>query len=265
MGKVYLVGAGPGDPDLLTVKAVQTLGIATVVLHDALVSSGVLALISLRARVIDVGKRCGQKHISQDEINDLLVTYAKSGETVVRLKSGDPLVFGRAAEELDILRDAGIAVEIVSGVTAGLAAAATLKTALTDRRTADHLLFVSAHRGHGKENSAWQTLVHNRTTLVVYMPGDCTGVVLELYRAGLSNSTPCAIVSKVSSPEEQWYRTTLGSLERAPRMPSPSILVVGETLTHRELRALCPEGALSGEVPSSHQQHWLNFDDWSPL
>lgn len=264
-GKVYLVGAGPGDPDLLTVRAVRTLGFATVVLHDALVSNDVLALISPGARVIDVGKRCGRKHISQEKINDLLVTYATSGETVVRLKSGDPLVFGRAGEELDILHEAGIDVEIVSGITAGLAAAATLKTALTDRRSADDLLFVSAHRSHGKDDSAWRTLIHRRATIVVYMPGNCGRVVQELYKAGLSKSTPCAIVSKVSSPDEQWYRTTLASLDRAPAMPSPSILIVGETLAHREPRAVCPEGASLSDISGDQLHQWLNPDDWFPL
>jgi uroporphyrin-III C-methyltransferase len=229
-GKVYLVGAGPGDPDLLTVRAVRILGLANVVLHDALVSAAVLALISPRARVINVGKRCGRKSITQDEINDLLVRFAITGEVVVRLKSGDPSIFGRAGEELDFLRQAGIDVEIVPGVTASLAAAAKIGISLTDRRRADQLLLISAHRSHGKENSDWQTLVNRRTTVVVYMPGEYDGVAEELRRAGLRASTPCAIVSKVSTPDEQWYQTTLELLHRAPLLPSPCVLIVGETV-----------------------------------
>ena len=229
-GKVFLVGSGPGDPDLLTVKAARTLGLADVVLHDALVSAEVLALIPARARVMNVGKRCGHKSITQEEINDLLVKFAAAGQTVVRLKSGDPSIFGRAGEELDALRDAGIEVEIVPGVTASLAAAAKIGISLTDRRRAEQLLFISAHRGHGKEDCDWQTLVNHRTTVVVYMPGEYETVADDLQKAGLSESTPCAIVSKVSSPDEQWYQTTLGSLKNVPAMASPCVLIVGETL-----------------------------------
>ena len=228
--KVYLVGAGPGDPDLLTVRAVRTLRMASVVLHDALVSTEVLALVSRHARVMNVGKRCGRKHITQDEINDLLLRFSLSGEVVVRLKSGDPLIFGRAGEELDVLRRAGIEVEIVPGVTAALAAAATVQASLTDRRTADQLLVVSAHHGHGKDNSDWQSLVTSRTTIVVYMPGEYANVAEDLRRAGLSASTPCAVISKVSSAEEQHYHTTLELLDRAPILPSPCVLIVGQTL-----------------------------------
>jgi uroporphyrin-III C-methyltransferase len=229
-GKVYLVGAGSGDPDLLTVKAGRILRSADVVLHDALVSPEVLALVSPRARVMNVGKRCGHKRITQEEINDLLVQFALAGDTVVRLKSGDPSIFGRAGEEIDVLREAGIEVEIIPGVTASLAAAAKVQVSLTDRRRADQLLLISAHGGYGKDDTHWQTLLDSRTTVVVYMPGEYGGVAEKLRSAGLSNATPCVIVSKVSNPDEQWYRTTLGSLHNAPCLPSPCVLVVGETL-----------------------------------
>jgi uroporphyrin-III C-methyltransferase len=228
--KVYLVGAGPGDPDLLTVRAVRTLGLADVVLHDALVSTAVLGLVSPRARIVNVGKRCGRKSIPQDQINDLLLRFSSLGEMVVRLKSGDPMIFGRAGEELDVLRRAGVEVEIVPGVTAALAAAAAVQVSLTDRRTADQLLVISAHRGLGKDCPDWHNLVTSRTTVVVYMPGEYAGVVEDLRRAGLSASTPCAVISKVSSPEEQRYQTTLGSLHLARILPSPCVLIVGETL-----------------------------------
>lgn len=258
--KVYLVGAGPGDPDLLTVKAVRTLGLADVVLHDALVSTEVLALVSPRARIMNVGKRCGRKSITQDEINDLLLRFSSSGEVVVRLKSGDPLIFGRAGDELDVLRRAGIEVEIVPGVTAALAAAATVQASLTDRRTADQLLVVSAHRRPGKDDSDWHRLVTSRTTVVVYMPGEYASVAEDLCRAGLSTSTPCAVISRVSSAGEQRYQTTLGLLHRAPILPSPCVLIVGDTLARAaspESRTLClqsipPEGDSrqpSGSLP----------------
>jgi len=243
-GKAYLVGAGPGDPDLLTVKAVRTLGFADVVLHDALVSAEVLTLISPKAQVINVGKRCGNKNISQEEINRLLVLYARTGKTVIRLKSGDPSIFGRAGEELDYLREAGIEVEIVPGITASLAAAARVQASLTDRRIADQLLFISAHRKPGKDTCNWHALVTNRTTVVIYMPGEYAGVAEDLRRAGLSGSTPCAIVSRVSSPEERWHQTTLKLLTEAPSLPSPCVLIVGETLAaaaSRDIRSLCEE------------------------
>ena len=250
-GKVYLVGAGPGDPDLLTVKAVRTLEFADLVLHDALVSAEVLALVSPQAQIINVGKRCGRKSITQEQINDLLVRFATAGNVVVRLKSGDPSIFGRAGEELDVLRDAGIEVEIIPGVTASLAAAAKVGVSLTDRRRADQLLFISAHRGHGKETSQWRTLVDCRTTVVVYMPGEYEGVAEDLLRAGLSESTPCVIVSKVSNPDEQSYHTTIGALHRAPVMPSPCVLIVGETVaTTTEFRSQVLQG-----LPS-HEEMW---------
>lgn len=254
-GKVYLVGAGPGDPELLTVRAVRTLGLADVVLHDALVSLEVLALISPHARTINVGKRCGQKSITQDELNHLLVRFATSGEIVVRLKGGDPLIFGRAGEELDALQRAGVEVEIVPGVTAALAAAAKVRASLTDRRTADQLLVISAHRQHGKESSNWHTLVTSRTTFVIYMPGNYAEVATDLSRAGLKRSTPCAIVSRVSRPDEQWHQTTLGLLPRAPALPSPCVLIVGEALNMAaapELRSLCLQGIpFQGEYPQT--------------
>ena len=247
-GKVYLVGAGPGDPDLLTVKAVRTLGLADIVLHDALVSAQVLALVSPEAQVINVGKRCGKKSISQEEINSLLVGYATAGKTVIRLKSGDPSIFGRAGEELDCLREAGLEIEIVPGITASLAAAARVKAPLTDRRMADQLLFISAHRRPGKDTCDWRAVVTSRTTVVIYMPGEYAGIAEDLRQAGLTGSTPCAIVSMVSSREEQWHQTTLESLPEAPGLPSPCILIVGETLAaapSREIRSLCRENVPS--------------------
>lgn len=233
-GKVYLVGAGPGDPDLLTVRALRTLELAEVVLHDALVSEEVLALASPQASLVNVGKRCGRKGIAQEEINDLLVQYASAGKIVVRLKSGDPSIFGRAGEEIDVLRVAGIEVEIVPGVTASFAAAAKIQASLTDRRRADQLLFISAHRCPGKQDCEWRSVVSNRTTVVVYMPGEYQGVAEDMLRAGLSDSTPCAIVSKVSSRDEQWHRTTLGNLHSVPTLPSPCVLIVGEAVRAAE-------------------------------
>jgi len=146
-GKVYLVGAGPGDPELLTLKAAKLLARAEVVLHDSLVSREVMALISSDVLLVDVGKRAGKKLLTQDEINSLLVSYAQQGKLVIRLKGGDPLLFGRAGEEMEALRRAGIPFEIVPGITAAVGAAAAAKISLTDRRVASQALFTTFSRG----------------------------------------------------------------------------------------------------------------------
>ena len=154
IGKVYLVGAGPGDPELLTRKAWRVLQSAQVVLHDDLVSQEILRVLPLSAQVVNVGKRCGAKGISQAEINALMVKLAREGKIVARLKSGDPLLFGRAGEEMEALRAAGIEFDVIPGVTAALGAAAAAQISLTDRRHASRVVFVTAHRegGTGLQN-----------------------------------------------------------------------------------------------------------------
>jgi uroporphyrin-III C-methyltransferase len=172
--KVFLVGAGPGDPDLLTVKAHALIRAAEVILHDDLVSAPILALANPHAMVVNVGKRCGTKNITQSEINRLMIASARRGLSVIRLKSGDPGLFGRLAEERDALESAGIPYEIVPGVTAALSAAASLGVSLTDRRTSSRIVVISAHRAHENENEPpadWRGLASNSSTLVIYMPG----------------------------------------------------------------------------------------------
>lgn len=227
-GKVYLVGAGPGDPALLTLKAVRLLRAADVVLHDELVAPEILALIPPVAEVRNVGKRCGQKRITQAEIHGLLIAYADRGLTVVRLKGGDPLIFGRAGEEMQALRDAGIEFEVVPGVTAACAAAAAARIPLTDRRLASQLVFLTGHRCCGKTATDWQDVVSPEATLVIHMPGeDYAGLAAELCAAGLRRDTPCVIVSRAATPEEQIHRTTLEDLSRVPRLPAPALLIIG--------------------------------------
>jgi len=153
-GKVYLVGGGPGDPELLTLKAAKILGRANIVLHDALVSREVLALAAAGAERIDVGKRCGTKLLTQEEINALMISYAKSHKVVVRLKGGDPLFFGRAGEEIAALREAGVEFEIVPGITAGFAAAAAARFSLTDRRVASQVLFTTIQRNFQQHDAS---------------------------------------------------------------------------------------------------------------
>src|SRR5580693_8345170 len=195
MGRVYLVGAGLGDPELLTLKAARLLEQADVVLHDSLVSREVLARIPTRAEVIDVGKRCGRKLLTQDEINALLVSYAASHQVVVRLKGGDPSIFGRAGEELEALRKARVEFEVVPGVTAALGAAAAAGISLTDRRVASQVLLTTFSRGADGNAMEWGCLTP-ATTLVLYMPGpDYAEVSRQLVDAGFLVDLPCAIVS----------------------------------------------------------------------
>lgn len=240
-GKVYLVGAGPGDPDLLTCKAWRLLQASDVVLHDDLVSPDVLALAPPYAQVLSVGKRCGHRTISQEEINRLMVSYAQSGLTVVRLKCGDPEIFGRLGEEVEALQEAEIDFEIVPGVTAACAAAASAGIALTDRRLASELVFLTGHRASGEwSDRGWRGL-SPRSTVVVYMPGShYQGLVERLCEAGLSPQTPCLIVASASRPDARRQLTTLEHLPQAWLKALPSVLIVGAVagLGHRPRKEL---------------------------
>jgi uroporphyrin-III C-methyltransferase len=219
---------------LLTVKASALLRSADIVLHDDLVPTPIVALANARAMVLNVGKRCGAKLITQREINGLMIDSARRGMNVVRVKSGDPAIFGRLGEELEALEAAGVAFEVVPGVTAGLAAAATLNISLTDRRKGSRILIVSGH--HARENSRengndWSGLVRDDVTLVVYMPGhDFSAFAKELLEAGLPPETPSVIVSRVTTRDEQRHWTTAGRLKHAPRLKSPTILLIGRSL-----------------------------------
>ena len=237
-GKVFLVGAGPGDPNLLTVKAHALIRSAEVILHDDLVSAPILALASPHAMAVNVGKRCGTKNITQSEINRLMIASARRGLSVVRLKSGDPALFGRLAEERDALESAGVPYEIVPGVTAAFSAAASLGVSLTDRRTNSRIVVISAHRAHENENEPptdWRTLAANSSTLVIYMPGrNLAALRQELLDAGLAADTPAAIVSAASTPQQREHRTTLDQLDTPPPMAAPTILLIGRTLEHAQ-------------------------------
>lgn len=228
MGKVYLVGAGPGDPELLTLKAARILANAGVVLHDALVSPAILGLVGKQANIIDIGKRCRHKLLTQEEINSLLVRYAQEHAVVVRLKGGDPSVFGRAGEEIAALNEAGVEFEIVPGITTALAAAASAKISLTDRRFASSLTLMTAHRGREEDSVEWDRLVTSGSTIAIYMPGtDYHALSAELRSAGLPGDTPCIVVSQVASASEQKLYTTLDRLASSAALPAPSLVLVG--------------------------------------
>ncbi len=253
-GKVFLVGAGPGDPELLTVKASNLLRGADLVLHDDLVSEAIISLPGPQAIVVNVGKRCGAKKITQAEINRLMVTSAGRGMTVVRLKSGDPAIFGRLNEELDALEAAGVPFEVVPGVTASLGAAASLGSSLTDRRTSSRLLLVSGHHAddeYDEKKNDWIGLVSANVTLAVYMPGrDWDGLSKELLDAGLPATIPCVLVSQATTPGQQQQWTTLGELGGLPPGNSPAILLIGRALEGAARRASVEPSSLP-TYPSS--------------
>jgi uroporphyrin-III C-methyltransferase len=246
MGKVHLVGAGPGDPDLLTLKAARLLERATIVLHDSLVSREVLQRIAAGAEIIDVGKRCGQKLLTQEEINALLVSYAASHETVIRLKGGDPLIFGRAREEIEALRQAGLDFEVVPGVTAALGAAAAAGISLTDRRAASQVVITTFSRGADSSAMDWG-VVTSATTLVLYMPGaEYAEVASRLRDAGMPGDLPCVIVSNATGSQQQVRWTSVAGLSSEERLPAPALLIVGRVAAQkvREISAAHWRGEL---------------------
>jgi uroporphyrin-III C-methyltransferase len=232
-GTVYLVGAGPGDPGLLTIRAYRLLQTADVILPDDLVSEDILDLASPSAEIIPVGKRCGQPRITQAEIHVLMLHHARAGQSVLRLKSGDPLIFGRAGEEIAALNEAEIPFEIVPGITTAFAVAASLKTPLTDRTAASKLILATAHHAGGKLSLApnWSGAFPEDSTLVIYMPGrDFAALAASLIDSGISPATPCAAVSKASTTEEQVTATTLACLGDAEVGPAPVILLIGRAI-----------------------------------
>jgi len=246
-GKVYLVGAGPGDPELLTLKALRVLQTAGAVLHDDLVSQEILKLIPSSAQVHNVGKRCGKKNIVQEEIHFLMIALADSGLRVIRLKSGDPLVFGRAGEEIESLRRAGIPYEVVPGVTSALGAAAAAQIPLTHRRASSALVFITAHQASGSEAANWGKLAGSGATLVIYMPGqNYSAVGAKLKAAGLAGETPCAVISRATTRYQRNHRTTIGELAGTPQLAAPTLLVVGEVVRFADPVLLAQEFDVAG-------------------
>jgi uroporphyrin-III C-methyltransferase len=252
-GKVYLVGAGPGDPELLTLKALRVLRTADAVLHDDLVSPEILQLIPAATQVHNVGKRCGKKNIVQEEINFLMVALADSGMNVVRLKSGDPMIFGRAGEEIEALRRADIPHEVVPGVTSALGAAAAAQIPLTHRRASSALVFITAHQAQGSETTDWNKLAGSGATLVIYMPGqNYAEIAATLKAAGLAAETPCAVISRATTPQQSVHRSTIAELPRSPQLPAPTLLVVGEVVRFADPAALLAGDSSVTDFAATH-------------
>jgi len=234
---VFLVGAGPGDPELLTLKAAKTLAAADVVVHDRLVSAEVLAM-ARTARKIHVGKRKSRHSVPQDGINTLLVALALEGLNVVRLKGGDPFLFGRGGEEMLACREAGVPCEVIPGITAAMAASALAGAPLTHRGLAQSVTFVTAHAASGGEPDLdWAQLAKGNQTLAVYMGVSTAGTVAaKLIAAGRSASTPVLIVENTSLPQERRISTTLSTLvEHVCGLEGPAILIIGEVAALADL------------------------------
>jgi uroporphyrin-III C-methyltransferase len=232
-GTVYLAGAGPGDPNLLTLRVLRLLETVDLILPDDLVSAEILSLAHARAEVIPVGKRCGQPRITQAEIHVLMLEAAQAGRSVLRLKSGDPLIFGRAGEEIGALRGAKIPFEIVPGITTAFAAAARLKTPLTDRSAASKLILATAHHAAEKLELTpkWAGALPEDATLVIYMPGRRFRALAEdLISSGIAGETPCVAISKATALDEHVYSTTLTQLDDEAVGPAPVILLIGNAI-----------------------------------
>ena len=235
LGRCTLVGAGPGDPDLLTLKAVKAIANATVLLVDDLVNDAVLAHASPTARIVHVGKRGGCKSTPQAFIDKLMITAVQEGEQVVRLKGGDQFIFGRGGEEVEHLRAAGIDVEVVNGITSGLAALSSLGAPLTHREHAHGVVFVTGHAKPGDTGIDWAQLAATahqaKLTLVIYMGLTNAAVISgELIKAGLDGATPAAAIEKGTTPEQRTVLTTLADLPACvvrEQMQPPTLFVIG--------------------------------------
>ncbi|WP_397414234.1 uroporphyrinogen-III C-methyltransferase [Phenylobacterium sp.] len=252
-GEVWLVGAGPGDPELLTLKALRVLGTADVVVHDGLVSDEILDLAPPQARRISVAKRKSRHSYSQDEIGRMLVAFALDGLTVVRLKGGDPFIFGRGGEELEACREAGIACYVVPGVTAALAAGASAGAPLTHRGAAQAVTFVTGHAAKGGEPDLdWAALAKANQTVVIYMGLSQAGVIAgRLLAAGRDPSTPALIVENASRADERRVLTTLAGLAAAAEaLSGPALLIFGEAMAMAEAQVLSVPPSVRSTSPA---------------
>ncbi|MCD8486153.1 MAG: uroporphyrinogen-III C-methyltransferase [Desertifilum sp.] len=245
IGKVYLVGAGPGDPGLLTLKGKALLECADVVVYDALVSETILHCINPEAEKIHAGKRRGHHSLLQTETTQLLIEKAQAHAIVVRLKGGDPFVFGRGGEEMEDLVAAGVQVEVVPGVTSGIAAPAYAGIPLTHRNFSSSVTFVTGHESAGKyrPNVNWQAIAHSAETIVIYMGiHNLSHIIAELLQAGLSPDTPIAFIRWGTRPEQEQLFATLETAiaqVEAQGFSAPAIAVIGNVVQLHSTLAHC--------------------------
>ena len=257
IGRCTLVGAGPGDPELLTLKALKAIQRATVLLVDDLVSPDIVAYASPAARIVYVGKRGGCKSTPQAFIEKLMLQAVQDGEDVVRLKGGDPFIFGRGGEEVEHLRAAGVEVEVVNGITAGLAGLSSLGAPLTHRDHAHGVVFITGHAKPGDHGTDWRALATTahaaKLTLVIYMGvSSAEHIASELQAGGLAASTPAAIIQRASLPQQRHAITTLAELPHtlhSQQLGSPSVLVIGDVVQGVAQWALQPADAAVTAAP----------------
>jgi uroporphyrin-III C-methyltransferase/precorrin-2 dehydrogenase/sirohydrochlorin ferrochelatase len=254
-GKVYLVGAGPGDPELLTLRAVRLLREAEVVVYDHLVSPEVLDFVSPAARLIYAGKERNNHSMTQEKINDLLVRLALQGKHVVRLKGGDPFIFGRGGEEMETLAEQGIAFEVVPGITAACGVSCYAGIPLTHRDYAQACLFVTGHLKDGSANLDWDALARPRQTVVIYMGLAALGeICAALIAHGVHSDMPAAVVQQGTTEEQRVVTGTLATLPAsaaASRLKSPCLIIVGEVVRlHNTLAWFRPDAESS--APSAN-------------
>jgi uroporphyrin-III C-methyltransferase len=244
-GFVYFVGAGPGDPELLTLRAFRLLRTADAILHDDLVSKEILACANPDATIENVGKRCGFRGISQEDINERMIEFAQCGLKVARLKGGDPSIFGRLAEEIAALAQAEISFEIVPGITAASAAAAAAKIPLTSRKSSSQLIFLTGHRAGGAPIEIPLPTTRD-STIAVYMPAlEYKELAERFLAAGWPINTPCLVVSTASQSSQQILAGNLGDLRFRQRLPSPAVLILGNVVTGTRFAATNPAAACS--------------------
>jgi uroporphyrin-III C-methyltransferase len=245
VGKVYLVGAGPGDPGLLTIKGKTLLECADVVIYDALISAPILAMINPQAEQIDAGKRRGHHSILQADTTQLLIAKAQEHAIVVRLKGGDPFVFGRGGEEMTDLVEAGVPVEVVPGITSGIAAPAYAGIPLTHRNYSSSVTFVTGHEAAGKYRPEinWAAIAHASETIVIYMGiHNLPYITSQLRQAGLSAATPVALIRWGTRADQQELLGTLGTIVAqvaATGFEAPAIVVIGNVVNLHETLAHC--------------------------
>jgi uroporphyrin-III C-methyltransferase len=264
-GKVYLIGAGPGDVELLTLKAVRALSAADVVLMDELVNPAVLEFATNAEKVINVGKRGGVKSTPQELIHQQMVELALSGKTVARVKGGDPFVFGRGGEELKVLRDKGVEVEVISGITSGIAVPAALGIPLSHREYAQTIIFTTGHSKPDGKEPDWESLVATGGTLVIFMGiTNIESIVEQLLSAGLLPDTPAAAVANGTLPEQRSVITTIAELPVAVSrlaIKSPAIVIVGQVVAlARQI-----ELAVPAPTESTLSRHFVGGGTAAPL
>ena len=253
MAKVFLIGAGPGAADLLTVRAARAIAAADVMLADALVSEDVLSLAKPGARVLRTGKRAGLKSAAQDFINRLLARYARRGLVVARIKGGDPFVFGRGGEEVDYLRLLGIDVEVIHGLTAGIAVAGAAGIPVTHRRHCVGVTLVTGHTEDGREPD-WSALAHSGTTLVIYMGlAALPRIAEQLVAAGLPASTPAAVIAHGTLPTQRQvvgHLVDIAQRARDARLPAPALIVIGDVAAYAQLGAAAAVQMATASMPT---------------